>query len=399
MKRLVLITFVSTFFGVVAQAETVSCKGTLQNEYNTPVDILIEKYPRNSGMYHEYLSAKVTYDYGHKQRKNFTVKRLKASDKMIYKDILDSSSFRLEMTRTGSKVYISKNSAYSQEVTLNCKTLGVLPAMENFCPTNEALSNEELIKAILNGDNKLTEDLVKECNISANFIDKKGCSPLLYAVDGECGNTKKTGISYAPLMRDHIVNLLISSGADLEKIDPADGLTALLKAAKFGLNSTLFNLVESGADINKQDNKGNTALILAVLNRSYDDVKTILSAKPDINLRNTDGKTALDLAKEMDLVDITDLMNNEIKVVTISMGPNGKCNPGMIHIMSGETIALELEAKDKMLHFEADDLEVSLMAMPGSPDKTIITPNVKGTFPYSCWELGSHKTKGSIMVM
>lgn len=52
-----------------------------------------------------------------------------------------------------------------------------------------------------------------------------------------------------------------------------------------------------------------------------------------------------------------------------------------------------------MIHFESDDLDISLMAMPGAPERVLFTPSKKGTFPYKCWEHGGAKFKGSIMVM
>ncbi|ACN84341.1 hypothetical protein SZ40_04680 [Brachyspira hyodysenteriae] len=57
-------------------------------------------------------------------------------------------------------------------------------------------------------------------------------------------------------------------------------------------------LVSNGADINAQDNKGNTLLMYAIALRNEPLINEILKLNPDVNIKNKEGKTANDMAKE-----------------------------------------------------------------------------------------------------
>ncbi|WP_420535773.1 ankyrin repeat domain-containing protein [Brachyspira intermedia] len=57
-------------------------------------------------------------------------------------------------------------------------------------------------------------------------------------------------------------------------------------------------LTDNGADINSQDNKGNTLLMYAATFKYKPLVDEILKLNPDVNIKNKEGKTASDIAKE-----------------------------------------------------------------------------------------------------
>ncbi|MEI0549872.1 ankyrin repeat domain-containing protein [Brachyspira intermedia] len=57
-------------------------------------------------------------------------------------------------------------------------------------------------------------------------------------------------------------------------------------------------LTDNGADINSQDNKGNTLLMYAIALRNEPLINEILKLNPDVNIKNKEGKTANDMAKE-----------------------------------------------------------------------------------------------------
>lgn len=58
-------------------------------------------------------------------------------------------------------------------------------------------------------------------------------------------------------------------------------------------------LIKAGADVNKQDNKGMTALMIAVISNNFDAAEALLNAKTDMSVTDMDGKIVFDYA-EMD---------------------------------------------------------------------------------------------------
>ena len=113
----------------------------------------------------------------------------------------------------------------------------------------------------------------------------------------------------------------------------ADGETALTIASARGNNLSLYALKEMGGDINYQRPDGMTAMMLAIVTkpakaregmsrRLGEDgriientvagsmVYNLLELKADTTLRNRDGKTALDLARERNDREIIDMLEN-----------------------------------------------------------------------------------------
>ena len=61
-------------------------------------------------------------------------------------------------------------------------------------------------------------------------------------------------------------------------------------------------LIKHNADVNIQDNCGNTALMNAVIKGNIECVESLLLKKLDLNIQNNDGKTAYDLAEDSDAI-------------------------------------------------------------------------------------------------
>ena len=56
---------------------------------------------------------------------------------------------------------------------------------------------------------------------------------------------------------------------------------------------TVQELIRAGADVNKQDQAGDTALIISVNNEEDDCLKEIIKSGADLNIRNKEGWTAI----------------------------------------------------------------------------------------------------------
>lgn len=84
---------------------------------------------------------------------------------------------------------------------------------------------------------------------------------------------------------------LLAHGADIDKVDRW-GDTALLKSAMRGEGMTRF-LIEHGANVNLCDSKKRSPLHLAAASGSLDDIRDLLAAKANIEARDEHGWTPL----------------------------------------------------------------------------------------------------------
>ena len=87
-------------------------------------------------------------------------------------------------------------------------------------------------------------------------------------------------------------------------------MTALHYAVDKGLTSIVDTLLENGADVNAQDETGQTPLMYAVICSHKEVVEKLLSVPSiDLGLKNTDGETAKDISAGDD--DILELLEKK----------------------------------------------------------------------------------------
>ena len=114
---------------------------------------------------------------------------------------------------------------------------------------------------LLRGEVEVVRLLV-EHGADVNAQDNDGYTALLAAaVSGAVSGAMPGAVLLGPveLVKVEIVRLLVEHGADVNAQDN-DGYTALLVAAMLGDVEVVRLLVEHGADVNAQDNDGRTAL-------------------------------------------------------------------------------------------------------------------------------------------
>ena len=118
-----------------------------------------------------------------------------------------------------------------------------------------------------------------------NYIVENGRTSLFYTVSGKSG---KSNVQFA--------QILLNNGADVN-IQDDDGNTVLIIACKENKTEIVQLLLKNKADVNIQDDEGDTALIIACENGYKDIVQLLLENKDtDINKQNIDGNTALIMA-------------------------------------------------------------------------------------------------------
>ena len=154
-----------------------------------------------------------------------------------------------------------------------------------------------------------------EAKLIEIFIAEKG-------VDATVGWGRKTLLMHASERRQtELVKLLIENNADLN-IQDNYGETALIYNAKRGQTEIVKLLIDNNADLNIKANYGETALMRAARMGRTETVKLLIENKADLNITDKAGRTALIYASMYEHIEIVKLLieNKADLNITNSLG-------------------------------------------------------------------------------
>ncbi len=137
------------------------------------------------------------------------------------------------------------------------------------------IGDTALMHAALREDTEMVNALI-DAGADPNIADKYGQTALMNAVISG---------------RAEVVEALINAGANPNAVDTR-GQTALMFAGNRRRVAIVKMLLDKGADPNIRGEKGETLLISAS-REGYPEIVGILTEKSDLNIRDSDGKTAL----------------------------------------------------------------------------------------------------------
>ena len=114
--------------------------------------------------------------------------------------------------------------------------------------------------------------------------------------------------------RHEVVKVLLEAGAKVNELDAYKGspLRLAIQGGYSGLPETMEVLISHGADVKEATRLGTTLLHDAVFYQAgIQAVEILIKNGVDINAKNSEDKTALDMAKEKELNDIIELLTSK----------------------------------------------------------------------------------------
>jgi ankyrin repeat protein len=190
---------------------------------------------------------------------------------------------------------------------------------------NEDIILEEVPKALIEaayqGELQKVKDIIAEFpGLDINYMDEHGLNATYYAVAGRHPEVLKVLIAAGgniniktrrgksllmlacELGNFELVDILLRAGAPADEVYPLTRETALLLAAARNNHDDriLQALIAAGADVNRVDDMGNSALMRAVQAQNLEKVRMLLAAGANVNYSIPQGLSALLLAAGRD---------------------------------------------------------------------------------------------------
>ncbi|MGM0507779.1 MAG: ankyrin repeat domain-containing protein [Fusobacteriota bacterium] len=140
-----------------------------------------------------------------------------------------------------------------------------------------------LVEAVRNGNVEFIEYLLTK-DVEFDFEDESGNTYLMMAKDAK------------------VAELLLDAGLDPNKSNSKGRKIILDVAASSEKIDVLQVLVNSGADLDVQNVRGNTALMVSIMENNKVGAKLLIKSGADLNIQNNKGDTALMKATDPEII-------------------------------------------------------------------------------------------------
>lgn len=291
-----------------------------------------------------------------------------------------------------------------EKIDLKC-TIGEDLGVSNVCDVDEDTAyTDRLMKAVKDLDVNGVEQAVA-CGGEVNTANESGCSALMMAIDYNAVECKRPEEkprldSYESWKARYIFTMLLSEGASTSQVDNK-GESIAHKVVKYGESKLIAVLKKDDADLDIQDKKGLTPIMMAVMMNSRPAVEALLAAEVDLKKRNILGLTAYDMSVHLD-ANLRSMLNPNAQLpgIVVKGDANGACSPTTINVKMGKPTTITLKASaSEMFMMTAPDLGIDLMAMAGGTASKTINTNKMGTFKFECGVHGGRMTEGKIVIV
>ena len=166
------------------------------------------------------------------------------------------------------------------------------------------------------GNDTATVRMALDAGVEVDKVDFQGFTPLINA--SSSGNLETVRMLLA---KGANVNATSGDGA-FQKVKAGTialaRFTPLMSAVPFAPTAVVKTLLDAGANVNAQDIRGMTPLMLAIATdrQNADTIRALIAKGADVNIKSLAGETALDWARKIGSVPVTDVLTKSGAVAT-----------------------------------------------------------------------------------
>ncbi|CAF1395061.1 unnamed protein product, partial [Didymodactylos carnosus] len=150
---------------------------------------------------------------------------------------------------------------------------------------------------------EIVKYLVEQKGANVNGGANQECSPLMACCMATHSCCKST-ISSIAQNQYLCCKYLLEHGAQVEPTTSSVTTTPLMYASRFGHSHLIQLLIDSGADLNRRDEKGWCPLLMATQHGHLDIVKHLVQNGAETKIKTNQGLTAQDIAKHLQFTNI-----------------------------------------------------------------------------------------------